>query len=489
MRQDKDKDNSSSPLHQDIGVNAAKPAFTPKCCGVTAKRIFIRTFGCQMNVRDSEAIIGLFLDKGYELTEDAREADVILVNTCSVREHAEHRAISFLGSLKKTCQSTVKDQQSADKNRKIIDHGLSAIDDPQRHKPIVGFIGCAARNRGAEVFSKMPHVNLILGPGWFDKIFDFVERIKDKGERIKELGDKERNELLYSGTYRCEPDSAQVVISTGCNNWCTYCIVPYVRGALRFRKPEDILDEVKCNIDRGFRKITLLGQNVNDYEYRLQVTCHKSSRGNTRDRQEKEYRSHVTGHKSQENEYMSTDHGPQTIVDRPQSADHSRQTTVGFLDILRKVEKIKGLEELYFLSANPKNTSKELLDFMAESDKIKKQLHLPFQSGSNQILKKMGRGYTREWYLELIEYYKQKVGGKLGTDVIVGFPGETDQDFQETKDLMEKIRFDYAYIFKYSPRPHSKAFKLKDDVPLKVKEERHAVLLEMQKRASRARKK
>ncbi len=391
-----------------------------------------------MNVRDSEALIGLFLDKGYGLTDDVREADVILVNTCSVREHAEHRAISFLGSLKKVVKNDVS---------RPTEGSTSHV------SRIIGLIGCAARNKGAEVFQKMPHVNLVVGPAWFDKISEFVERIEEQGVRIKEIGDKEREESLYSGSYRCESDSAQVVISTGCNNWCSYCIVPYVRGGLRFRKPEDIIEEVKRNVDRGFRKITLLGQNVNDYEYNLSFD-------------------------------FAQDRPRCFERGRPRCFERGRQTTVKFLELLKKVEKIDGIDEIYFISAHPRNTSKELFDFMAESDKMKKQLHLPFQSGSNRILKLMGRGYTREWYLELIDYYKEKVGGTLGTDVIVGFPTETDQDFEQTRDVLERVKFNYAFIFTYSPRPHSRAFTMKDDVPAEVKKERHAILLDSQKRIS-----
>ena len=386
-----------------------------------------------MNDRDSEALCGLLLDRGYILVSEPKEAEVILVNTCSVREHAENRAISFLGSLKKNANS----------------------------KKVIGLIGCMARNRGEELFKRMPHIDLVCGPACFDKIPEYVEKIQQtklplttnlrntqnagSSARIIDLEDKLRNEDFYRASFRIESGHAQVVISTGCSNYCSYCVVPYVRGPLRLRNPKDIIDEVKRNVKLGIKKITLLGQNVNDYQYKLSAGDGSAVGG---------------------------------------QIPNSKLQIIDFVELLRMIEKIEGIEEMDFVTSHPKNTSRQLLELMAKSKKIKKHLHLPFQSGSNRILKLMNRGYTKEDYLNLVKDYKEIVGGTLSTDVIVGFPTETEEDFSETKDVLERVRFKYAYIFKYSPRPNTLALKLEDDVPLKEKERRHKILLDLQKKIS-----
>jgi len=365
-----------------------------------------------MNDRDTEALLGLFMDKGYIVAESDQEADVVLVNTCSVRKHAEDRARSYLGSLKKEVAVPVRGQS-----------------------PIVGLIGCMAANQGEELSKRMPHIDLICGPASFAKIPDYVERImserrrmRDAGrnQRIIDINDGEREENFYQADFREKNEHAQVIISTGCSNYCSYCVVPYVRGRLRLRKPSDIIDEVKRNIFLGIKNITLLGQNVNDYKY--------------------------------------------------ESAD--------FIKLLGTVADIEGLEFLDFITSQPRNTSKELFTLIEKSPKIRKRLHLPFQSGSNRILKLMNRGYTREKYLQLVDDYRKIVGGTLSTDIIVGFPSESEEDFRQTKDILEKVRFSHAFIFKYSPRRAAKSFELADDVSKDVKAKRHKILLDLQKKIS-----
>jgi tRNA-2-methylthio-N6-dimethylallyladenosine synthase len=371
-----------------------------------------------MNDRDSEALMGLFLQKGYKQAENEKDADIILLNTCSVREHAEHRARSVLGSFKKLFRLKTNDQRL-------------------KTKKIIGLIGCMATNRGEEIFKKMPHISLVCSPAAEDRILEYVEDIIKTGKRIIDLDDRTRDEEFYVASYRIEPHHAQVVISTGCSNHCSYCVVPFVRGEIRPREPEDIINEVKHNISLGIKKITLLGQNVNDYNFRRHSSC-----------------------------------DPHTT----------------FIGLLRMVEKVEGIEELDFITAHPKNTSERLFEVMAKSKIIKKHLHLPYQSGSDRILHLMNRGYTRSEYLDLVRNYKKVVNGTLSTDIIVGFPTETEEDFLKTKNILEKIKFKNAYIFKYSPRPGTKAQKLKDDVPAEVKEKRHAKLLELQKRISSVKK-
>jgi len=371
-----------------------------------------------MNSRDSEALLGLFADKGYILARSAEEADVVLVNTCSVRAHAEDRARSYLGSLREKGKGP-----------------STSLRTNKTKNCILGLIGCMAANRGQELFERMPHIDLICGPASFAKISGYIEEIRNKRKRIIDIKDAERNEEFYQSSFRADKDKAQVVISTGCSNFCSYCVVPYVRGKLRLRQPSDIIDEVKRNISSGIKNITLLGQNVNDYEYRRQTT-------------------------------------------------DDRRQTVDFVELLHMVLKVEGLESLDFVTSQLRNTSKELFTLIEKSPKIGKRLHLPFQSGSNRILKLMNRGYSREEYLQLADDYKKIVGGTLSTDVIVGFPSESEEDFRQTKDILEKVRFSHAFIFKYSPRRAAKSFKLVDDVPKDVKAKRHKVLLDLQKKIS-----
>ena len=412
--------NNGNPSHPNIGVNADTQPLPLSASGWHLK-VFIRTFGCQMNTRDSEAVLGLFLERGYSVSLTAEGADVVLINTCSVREHAESRALSFAGTFKK----------------------LSA----PLAKPVIGLIGCMAINKGAEIFKKMRHIDLICGPSTLNKIPEYVEKIIDERQsnkeekqnlRIIDIIDTERNELLYQAEFRDEPDHAQVVISTGCSNFCSYCVVPYVRGNIRLRNPKDIVKEVEKNVALGIKKITLLGQNVNDYRY-VEADIRGMKRGKTR----------------------------------------------SFVDLLKEIDEVQGVEEINFITSQPKNTSKELFTLMAKSSKISKNLHLPFQSGSNRILKLMNRGYTREKYLELVSDYKNIVGGMLSTDVIIGFPTETEEDFEQTKDIIEQVRFRCSYIFKYSPRLKAKSANIKDDVPSEDKSRRHKILLDLQKKISK----
>ncbi|MDD5070591.1 MAG: radical SAM protein [Candidatus Omnitrophica bacterium] len=434
-----------------------------------------------MNVRDSEALLGLLLEEGFCPVDKPETADVILINTCSVRDHAEHRAISFAGALKKLTTKT--------RNSKLA----TRISTPDTQNPIIGIIGCMARNRGKELFKKFKHVNLICAPGSISKIPYYLERILAERIRVLDVDDKERGEDLYTASYRTEPDHAQIVISTGCSNYCAYCIVPHVRGGLRLRKPDDILNEVKRNVEQGVTKITLLGQNVNDYVYRVQGLGFRVQGA------EEEDLDRVQGLGFRVQGAEEDLDRVQGIGDGVQGKDasiekecisknikgSSPKNLISFVDLLKMVEAVEGVQEITFVSANPRNTSDDLLEFMGNSKKVKRHLHIPFQSGSNRILGLMNRGYTKEDYLTVIDKYKRIVGGTLSADVIVGYPTETEEDFLETKDVLTKVQFKYAYIFKYSPRKGTKAAGLSDDVGKEVKERRHADLLDLQKTVSR----
>ncbi len=406
-----------------------------------APKVFIRTFGCQMNVRDSEVVLGLLKKAGYTMIDDPQKADIILFNTSSVRQHAEDRVWSEIGRLAKL---------------NLRDSSRSGI------APIIGLLGCMAQEHKEKAFERMPQIDFVVGPSDIDKIPQIVHKLvkarelsevnetlgtipKKRGQSLngdntlfqykiwETDGQKRPDEIYHSGFYE-DKNHAYVVISEGCSNYCSYCVVPYVRGELRNRNPEDILNEIKEAIEKGITKITLLGQNVNAYK------------------------SQVTSHKLQ----------------------------VDFIRLIKLINNIKGLAEFSFVTSHPKDTAIELFEVMAECEKLKKHLHLPIQSGSDRILKLMNRNYNRNFYLELAHNYRKIVkGGVLSTDIIVGFPSETEEDFKDTYDLVERIKFNSAYIFKYSPRVYTQAAGFTDDISQEEKEKRHTKILDLQRRISK----
>lgn len=375
---------------------------------VTIKKIFIRNFGCQMNVRDSEVVLGLLVKEGYEITDQPDNADAILFNTCSVRQHAEDKVWSEVGRLAKAAKSK---------------------------KPLIGVIGCMAQNYKEAIFERSPAVDFVVGPSDIHKIPGIIKKFISRTSNLFETkiwetdGAVRPEEIYHTGFYE-DKEHAFVVISEGCSNYCSYCVVPYVRGELHHREYKAILKEINEAIDKGITKITLLGQNVNAYK-----------------------------------------------------------SEVNFVELLKMVNGITGLEEFSFLTSHPKDTSSDLFKAIAGLNKLKKYLHLPVQSGSDRILKLMNRGYTRKFYLDLTDNYRKIVPGAcLSTDIIVGFPTETQADFQDTYELLKDTGFDSAYIFKYSPRPYTQAANLADDVEKKEKEKRHKTILDLQKEISRGKR-
>jgi len=365
----------------------------------TKRKVFIKTFGCQMNVRDSELVAGLLLEKGYKLVDSPEKADVILFNTCSVRENAENRVWGNLGMLRKL------------KNKKP--------------NLVIGVIGCMAQKFKIKLFEHSDLVDIVCGPSDEDNLPCLVEEFLESRNKILSVKNinKPRKEILPE--YRANKVSAYVSISQGCNNFCSYCIVPYVRGKEISRKSEDVIREIKNLAQKGIKEITLLGQNVNSYKY-------------------------------------------------------------GFTKLLKEINSIDGIERINFMTSHPKDATEDLFKTMAELPKIVKHLHLPLQSGSDKILKVMNRGYTAKHYLKLAAKLRQIVPGcNLTTDIIVGFPKETKADFKKTCDLVKKIKFNSAYIFKYSPRPPALSSKLKDNVTQQEKERRNHILLELIKKYSR----
>ncbi len=405
---------------------------------VTSKKVFIRTLGCQMNVRDSEVVCGLLKANGYQLTDSSDAADIVIFNTCSVRQHAEDKVWSEIGRITKSSPHDL-----AQKTRQIKTGGSP------RPTKIMGLVGCMAQNYKDAVFERCPQVDFVVGPSDIHKIPSILKTIQARIERdcfapfprqrrgaglartgdlkIWETDGQARPEEIYHSGFYGDEEHAYVVISEGCSNYCSYCVVPYVRGELRHRHHKDILSEIKEAVAKGITKITLLGQNVNAYQ----------------------------------------------------------DGEVGLVKLVGLVELVKGLEEFSFITSHPKDAGIELFQAMADCEKLRKYLHLPAQSGSDKILKLMNRGYTRKFYLDLSDNYRKIVNkGALTTDIIVGFPTETEEDFKQTYDLVKAVEFNSAYIFKYSPRPHTAAAELPDDVEKKEKERRHGLILEMQKEIS-----
>ncbi|MFA5157010.1 MAG: tRNA (N6-isopentenyl adenosine(37)-C2)-methylthiotransferase MiaB [Candidatus Omnitrophota bacterium] len=375
------------------------------------KKVYLRSFGCQMNLRDSEVVAGLLKDSGFQLAGVPEKADILIFNTCAVRQHAEDKVWSEIGRFKK--------------------QGI----------PVIGLIGCMAQNYQDRVFERCPAVDFVVGPSDIHKIPGIIKKVSGDrcqatGKSLYEVkiweteGGNRPEEIYHTGFYE-DKEHSFVVISEGCSNFCSYCVVPYTRGRLRHRKHADILDEIKLALDKGIVKVTLLGQNVNAYQ----------------------------------------------------------DGNIDFIKLLERVNSIAGLKEFSFITSHPKDADVELFKAMAACDKLKKYLHLPAQSGSDKILKLMNRGYTAKFYLALADNYRKIVDSpKLTTDIIVGFPTETEADFKHTYNLVKGVGFDTAYIFKYSPRPNTASLKLGDDVPKQEKERRHALILELQKKISRGKK-
>lgn len=387
------------PLRQYYYIEKAKQYVEEEAKNLGRSLTFcVTTFGCQMNARDSEKLRGILNQIGYEEAEED-EADFVIYNTCTVRENANTRVYGRLGQLKPRKK--------------------------QQPHMMIGLCGCMMQE--PEVIAKLKKsysfVDIIFGT---HNIYKFAELICERYEAGKmvvdiwEDTDKIVEDLPNERKYAFK---SGINIMFGCNNFCSYCIVPYVRGRERSRKPEAIIREIERLVKDGVSEVMLLGQNVNSY-------------GKT--------------------------------LDEP----------ITFAELLRRIEKIDGLKRIRFMTSHPKDLSDELIEVMASSEKICKHLHLPVQSGSTRILKKMNRRYTKESYLELTEKIKKAVPDiSLTTDIIVGFPGETEEDFQETLDVVRKVRYDSAFTFIYSKRTGTPAATMEDQIPADVVKDRFDRLL------------
>ncbi len=366
----------------------------------------IRTYGCQMNARDSEALGCLLEQRGFRHVEREEEADAILLNTCSVRDHAEKRVFGKTGNLRKL----------KDRNPDMV----------------IGVLGCMAQNHGDAIIEKLPHVDLVVGTDQIHLLPTLLEQAFD-GQRGVVCTEPDRGVLGNLNPHVPGAVSAFISVMRGCDQYCSYCIVPYVRGHEKSRSIEDIVAEVEQVIAGGTKEIFLLGQNITAYG----------------------------------------------LAEARKAGQHTHEISP-FADLLAAVHDVPGVRRIRFTSPHPKYMNDACLDAMCGLPKVCKAFHIPLQSGSDRVLKRMHRGYTAAEYLERIRRIREATTeAAFSTDVIVGFPGETDGDFEATRAVMDEAGFGMAYIFKYSPRAGTLAArKLPDDVPVAVKEERNQVLLQ-----------
>jgi tRNA-2-methylthio-N6-dimethylallyladenosine synthase len=393
--------------------------------------VYIKTYGCQMNERDSEAVAAQLVAKGYTLAPSEAAADVILLNTCSVRDLAEQKALGKMSAV---------------------------ISETRRTRPnvVLGFLGCMAQSRGQELIDRLPDVDLVLGTQKFHRAADYLDEIlagrRDKIVNVAEEQGSEatiREHLLNGNSQKSV--TAFVSIMQGCNQYCTFCIVPYTRGAERSRTIPDIVSECRQLVAQGVKEITLLGQIVTSYGKR--------------------------GQSGRETRVESRE--PNNLQSSPLAPRPSTNKSP-FVQLLEAVHEIEGLERIRFTSPHPKGYGDDLIEAYTRLPKLVEHAHLPVQSGSNRVLKLMHRGYTRARYVGIIEKLraaKPEIG--ISTDFIVGFPGETEKDFEETLSLAREVEFDQAFIFKYSQRRDTPAAAMPDQVPQPVREERNQRLLEV----------
>ncbi len=366
------------------------------------KRVYIETYGCQMNEHDTERILRLLEGSSYLETKEAKEADFILINTCSVREKPEQKVYSALGRYK-----WLKKKRGA----------------------IIGVAGCVAQQEGGKLLDRVPYLDMVIGTHAIPMLPQLLQKIEVSGERVCETSLDRDGEYLRAVLPQKPLDKVKsyVTIMQGCDHFCSFCIVPYVRGREKSRSSQEIIEEVKHLAGMGVKEVCLLGQNVNSYGKGL-------------------------------------------------------GEEIGFPELLHHIDEIEGLHRIRFTTSHPKDLSEELIQAFSKLPKLCEHIHLPFQSGSDRILKAMHRGYTKESYLEKIDRLGKVCPSIAVTaDVIVGFPGEEERDFEETLDLLQKVRFDDLFSFKYSPRKGTRAAQFEDRVEEKVKQDRLSVLQEIQK--------
>lgn len=371
---------------------------------IKKKKVKMLTYGCQMNFSDAERMTGELARIGYEETEDMNEADLIMINTCAVRETAEDKVYGKIGEIK----------------------GLKR----QNPNLILGITGCMAQKEGEKLIKRAPHIDFVLGTNKIQQVVATVQALEN--EEARHIVDTSINEAEMPedmAINRKTALSAWIPIMYGCNNFCTYCIVPYVRGRERSRLPEDIIAEIKEVVAQGFKEVTLLGQNVNSY-----------------------------------------------------GKDHKKAT---FAELLAMVDDIEGIERVRYMTSHPKDLSDEVIEVIKNSKHICTHFHLPVQYGSDNMLKRMNRVYTVAKYKEIVRKIREAIPDcSLTTDLIVGFPGETEEDFQQLMEFIAEIRYDAAYTFIYSKRSGTPAAEMPDQIDDKCKHQRLNRLMELQNKIS-----
>jgi tRNA-2-methylthio-N6-dimethylallyladenosine synthase len=367
-------------------------------------KVYIETYGCQMNLADTEIVLGILQNNGYSVTKHIEDADVVLVNTCSIRENAEQRIYGRLGNFK-----TIKDQ---------------------RPELVVGVLGCMAERLRSDLVDKKKIVDVVVGPDEYRRLPELIDIAfnGDKGIGVKLSKTETYDDII---PYREDGLQAWISVMRGCDKFCTFCVVPFTRGRERSRTLSSIIDEVKKLSQRGFKEVTLLGQNVNSYR------------------------------------------------------DDEAASGGDFADLLAACAQVDGSMRIRFTTSHPQDLSDKLLYTIAQYPNICNYIHLPVQSGSNRILELMNRTYSIEHYLQLIEKARKIIPGvSFSTDIISGFPTETFEDHVMTLDVMREVKFDGAFMFKYSPREGTKAFRMKDDVPEEIKAKRLQEIINLQQQLS-----
>src|SRR6056297_3021272 len=369
-------------------------------------KYYIETYGCQMNEYDTDILSYEFLKEGYKKTNKIEDTDIVIFNTCAVRESAENRVHGQLGHMKRM---------------------------KKKYNFILGVIGCMAENYGKLLIEKHPHVNFVMGTDFLNRIIPTVKYLKEHPEEQIVKTESENEFIEFKETGRLKPQLQEYIsIMRGCNNFCTYCIVPYVRGRERSRDYKKILEEIKYLVKKGTVEVNLLGQNVNSYQYE----------------------------------------------------------DIDFLKLIKMVSKIDGLKRIRFTTSHPKDMTPEILKELIEIPKICNHYHLPMQSGSNKILNKMNRKYTAEHYKELIDTIREMSPlASITTDIIVGFTDEEKEDFQKTVEITRHSQFDSAFIFKYNPRPGTRGYEIPDNISDKVKQKRLLKLNKIVKKSALKRNK
>ena len=363
------------------------------------KSFFVRTYGCQMNENDTEIMVGQLEQRGLVQEEDENKADLLIFNTCSIRDLAERKVMGKLGLIGQT---------------------------PQR-EAVIGVTGCMANAKKDSLFQKLPHIDFVLGTNNIHELNSVLDEVVSTGKQVFRTDEQFTHELDYLSAKRNDKVKAGVTIIRGCDKFCTYCVVPYTRGPEVSRTPESILEECRLLASQGIKEITFLGQNVNSYG-----------------------------------------------KDQP-------QWNCLFHDLLYQVDKIPGIERVRFMTSHPVDITRELMEAIRDLPSLCEFVHFPLQAGSNRILKKMHRIYTVEQYMEKVHLLREIVPNvALGTDIIVGFPTETEDEFQMTYDKLKEIEYSLAYLFAYSPRKGTPAMRWQDDIPDEVKQDRLQRLISLQ---------